>query len=146
MTNIDVIKEGFAACQAGDFKKLSNMITDDFKLEGPVPEPIGKKEFIGLMTAMITAFPDWKFNVSDIEEKGDKVFVTTRISGTQTATLTLPMLPQPVKPTGKHFQLPAEHQAITVKNGKMSHYKVDVVPGGGVMGVLSQLGVAMPTH
>jgi hypothetical protein len=146
MTNIDIIKEGFAACESGNINKLSGLISDDFQMEGPLPEPVGKQEFIGLMSAMVTAIPDWKFNPINFQDKGDRVLLSTRISGTQTGTLTLPNLPHSISPTGKHIQLPAEPQEISIREGKMTHYKVDSVPGGGVQGLLAQLGVAMPMH
>ena len=89
--------------------------------------------------------PDWKFNASDFKQVGDKITATFQISGTQTGELNLPMPGfQRFKSTGKHVSLPKEGITITVKNGKISRLQSEVVPGGGVAGVLSQLGVPMP--
>jgi hypothetical protein len=84
MSAMDVVKEGLAATEAGDFGKLDSMIADDFIMSGPAPMPAGKREFIGLMMALLKAMPDWNFNARDYRENGDQVTVMLGISGTQT--------------------------------------------------------------
>ena len=144
MSALDIIKAGLAAIEAGDFKKLDGMVADDMVFAGPVPEPLGKREFIGVQTAMHVAMPDWKFNPSDFKENGDVVTVNFQITGTQTGELSLPMpgLPK-LPPSGKKISLPKEQSTFTVKNGKLSRLDVTSTPGGGVMGILAQLGVKM---
>ena len=145
MSNIDVFKSGLAAFEARDMKKIDGLISDDFKLAGPVPQPIGKHEFVGLQNALTAAMPDWKFNASDFKEQGDQVMAKVHISGTQTASLSLPALGiQSFAATGKHVQLPYEELTATVKNGKLTRLESDHAKGAGVAGVLAQLGVAMP--
>ena len=46
--------------------------------------------------------------------------------------------------SGKHIALPKEGITITVRNGKIARLESEVVPGGGVNGVLAQLGVPVP--
>lgn len=146
MSNIDVFKSGLAAFEAGDAKKVDSLLSDDMVFAGPVPQPIGKREFVGLQTALIAAMPNWKFNASDFKEEGDKVTAQAHVSGTQTATLNLPALGvQSFAATGKQVQLPYEGLAATIKNGKMTRFEVAHVEGGGVPGVLAQLGVKLPT-
>jgi predicted ester cyclase len=145
MSGIDIVKAGLAAAEAGDFNKLSGMLADDMVFAGPVPEPVGKREFIGVQSAMQAGIPDWKFNASDYKENGDKVTANLQITGTQTKELKLPMPGMaPIPATGKHVSLPKEPATFTVKNGKISRLEVTSVPGGGVMGVLGQLGVSVP--
>ena len=87
--------------------------------------------------------PDWKFNGKDFKQNGETVTATFQISGTQTAILNLPM-PGFMKfpATGKHVSLPEEGMTFTVKNGKVTRIESAGVAGGGVAGVLSQLGAA----
>ena len=145
MNAIDVVKAGMAAAESGDLNKMSAMLTDDMVFAGPVPVPVGKHEFMGLQSAMVAAMPDWKFNGTDYKQAGDKVTVTFQISGTQTGELNLPMPGfQKLPATGKHVSLPKEPTTVTVKDGKISRLEAAVVPGGGVMGVLAQLGVPVP--
>jgi predicted ester cyclase len=144
MSAIDIVKAGLAATEAGDFKKLDSMIADDYVFAGPVPEPLGKREFMGLQSALLTAMPDWKFNAIDFKEDGDVVTVTLRVTGTQTGELKVPMPGIPILPaSGKQVSLPGEKSVFTVKNGKLTRLDVTPTVGGGLLGILSQLGVPM---
>ena len=146
MSNIDVFKAGLAAFEAHDMKKVDSLFSDDFVLAGPMPQPVSKHEFIGIQSALMAAMPDWKFNASDFKEEGDKVMAKVHISGTQTASLSLPALGiQSFAATGKHVQLPYEALTATIKNGKLTRLETDNAKGAGVAGVLAQLGVKMPT-
>jgi hypothetical protein len=106
---------------------------------------VGKPEFLAIQSAMQAGIPDWKVNASDFKENGDKVSVVFQITGTQTAELKLPMpgMP-PIPPTGKRVSLPKEPTTFTVKDGKVTRIESAGVPGGGVMGLLAQLGVPLP--
>jgi hypothetical protein len=146
MSGMDLIKQSIASMEAGDMDKLGPSLSDDFKFDGPVPEPIGKKEFLGLMKGLVTGIPDWKFNSRDYREDGNKVRLTVKIAGTQSRTLSLPMIPQPIAPTNKRVQLPEEHLEFSVAGNKITRIHSDTVPGGGVMGILEQLGVKVATH
>jgi SnoaL-like domain len=145
MNDIDVVKAGLAASESGKVGKFADLLTDDMVFAGPVPQPIGKREFVGLMTALVAAMPDWKFNGKDFKQNGGKVTAVFQITGTQTRDLQLPMPGfQKIPASGKHVALPKEGMTITVKNGKISRLESEVVPGGGVNGILAQLGVPMP--
>jgi len=145
MNAIGVVKAGLAASEAGQPSIFAEYLADDMVFAGPVPKPVGKREFVGLMTALVAAMPDWKFNAKDSKLNGDIVTATFQITGTQTGELNLSMPGIPKIPaSGKHVSLPKEGSTITVINGKISRLEAAVVPGGGVAGVLAQLGVAMP--
>lgn len=145
MSNTDVFKSTMAAIEARDTKKVDGLISDAFQLSGPVPQPIGKREYVGLMSAAVAAIPDFKFNASDLKEQGDQVSGKFHISGTQTATLSLPALGiQSFAATGKHIQLPYEQITATFKNGQMTRLESGNTKGGGLAGVLEQIGAPMP--
>ncbi len=145
MTGIEIVKAALTAAEAGDYEKVGGMLTDDMVFAGPVPEPVGKREFIGVNSAMHAGIPDWKFGASDFKENGDQVTAVLHISGTQTKELKLPMPGMaPVPATGKHVSLPAEPATFTIKGGKIARLETASVRGGGVMGVLAQLGVPAP--
>jgi predicted ester cyclase len=145
MSALDVIKAGLAATAKGDWAQADTLLADDLVFAGPVPEPVGKREFIGIQGALSAAFPDWNFNVMDLKEDGDKVTGVVQITGTHTMPLSLPLPGVPtIPPTGKQIRLPREPISFTVKNGKITRIDATVVPGGGVMGVLAQLGVQIP--
>ncbi len=139
----DIVTRGMQAWEQNDEATLSSLVNDNFVLSGPVPQPLGKQEFIGMMKAMLTAFPDFKFNGVVAEEREETVVVKARISGTHTGTLALPGLP-PIPATGKKISLAEERQEFTLVNGKLSKLTTDSSPDAGVPGMLAQLGVPLP--
>jgi steroid delta-isomerase-like uncharacterized protein len=143
MSNTDFVKAGMKAWEANDEQTLSALLADDFVLSGPVPQPLGKQEFIGFMHAMLTSMPDFAFNVSSFEEDGDKVIARSHITGTHTGVLALPGLP-PIDPTGKKVVMPEEIQVYTIKDGKLQSLTTDARLDAGVPAMLAQLGVALP--
>jgi predicted ester cyclase len=147
MNKVDVVKQAFAAVEAGDYNKFRNITTDNLMFEGPVPEPMNRDGFFGLQKALVDAIPDWKFNARDFKEMGDKVACTMQIEGTHTRTLNLPpLLSHPEEPTKKHFKLPQEHIDFTFTGDKISRIHTEPIKGGGVVGILDQLGVKVMAH
>jgi hypothetical protein len=116
MNKIDTVKAFSEALDARDFNKAASYLADDFVFAGPVPQPIGKQAFIAV-----------------------------QITGTHTRGLVLPMpgIP-PIPATGKSVSLPEEHITFTFKGDKITSLTSDNVPGGGVAGVLAQIGVQLP--
>lgn len=144
MSAMDIVRQGFAAVEAGDFDTMERLASDDFVFEGPVPQPVGKAEWIGLQQALVDAIPDWTFHPSSWREEGDVVYVNLAITGTHRGTLNLPFLPAPVAPTGKTISLPADPAEFTVRDGQITHIMVHSGPDSGVMGILQQIGVPLP--
>jgi hypothetical protein len=63
----------------------------------------------------------------------EDVLVARRVSGTHTGTLAVPHGPS-LSATGRRLQNPQERVAITVRNGKVTQWAVEAVPGGGLAG------------
>jgi len=143
MSNKEIVLTGIKAWEANDVQELAPLVADDFVLTRPLPQPLGKNEFIGLMQATLTAMPDWSFNVTDVREDGDKVTLKSYITGTHTGELALPGMP-PVPATGKKVVLPEEKHEYTLKDGKLVRLVVESPPDGGVPGMLAQIGVTLP--
>ena len=143
MSNIDILKKGLKAWEEDDEATLSSLVTDDFQMRGPVPQPIGKQEFVGLMHVMHAAMPDFAFNITSFAEDGDTVVARSHITATHTGTLALPGMP-PVPATGKKVSLPEEVQTYTMRNGKLCLLTTDARPDAGIPGMLAQLGVLLP--
>ena len=145
MNAIDVVKASLAAVETGRVMEYEESLTEDMVFAGPVPQPIGKREFVALQSALVMAMPDWKFNATDFKQMGDKVTAMLQITGTQTGELNVPMpgLPK-LPPTGKHVSLPAQLTTFTVKNDKMNRIEAEADPNNGVPGILAQLGISLP--
>ncbi|HEX3640378.1 MAG TPA: ester cyclase [Ktedonobacteraceae bacterium] len=145
MSNTDIVKAGLKAWESNDEQTITALVAGDFKLTGPVPQPVGKQEFIQLMHVIHTALPDFAFNISSYEEHGDTVIAKSHITGTHTGILALPGLP-PIPPTGKKVSLPQEVQTLTLKDGKLHILTTDAAPGTGIPGLLAQIGVEVPVQ
>ena len=145
MSKVDTVRAFSEALEARDFNRAASYLADDFVFTGPVPQPIGKQEFLAIQSAFEDAFQDWSFNSHDEVEQGDTVVAAVQITGTHTRDLVLPMPGMPRIPaTGKRVSNPVEHITFTFKGDKIASLTSDNVPGGGVPGVLAQIGVPLP--
>ena len=145
MTKTEAVRAFSVALEAREFEKAASYLADDFVLSGPVPQPIGKQEFIAVQAAFENAFEDWSFNSHGEVEQGDKVISAVQITGTHTRDLVVPIPGMPTIPaTHKKVSLPEEHLEFTFKGDKIVSLTSDNVPGGGVPGVLQQIGVPLP--
>jgi predicted ester cyclase len=135
------------ALEKGDREGAGQYVTDDFTVTGPTPDPIGKAEFLGLHYILAQAFPDFSFNVIQVKQQGDEVEGTIHITGTQTGVLDVSEIGLPIpplQPTGKKVVMPEEHPVLTIRGDKFSSLHLPKVPGGGLPGILQQLGLQMP--
>jgi len=148
MKTKEVVETYLSAVEAGDFARAATFLSDNFTFVGPAPQPLGKKEYLKVQGALVAGMPDWKFNSKKIEEvTPNHVKLTVAVSGTQTRDLDLSALGMPkLSATGKHVQNPTEKVEISIENGKLTNLTVEKVPGGGIPGVLSQLGVSLPKN
>ena len=144
MSKVDIVQAFSDALEAKDFNKAASYLADDFVFVGPAPQPLGKQEFLAVQRACEEAFPDWSFNSHDEVEQGDRVVAAVQITGTHTRDLVLPIpgLP-PIPATGKRVSLPEEHITFTFKGDTIASLTSDNVPGGGIPGLLAQIGVPM---
>lgn len=134
-----------AAVEAKDWEAIRDVLAEDFQFSGPVPEPMNREQFIGLSRTLSVAFPDWSYNLEKVEVEGDTAVTTHQITGTHQGDLDLSGMGMPtVPPTGRAFRMPVEHAQVTVKEGRITRMHVDVSPGGGLRGVLAQIGLTPP--
>jgi predicted ester cyclase len=145
MNGIEMTNKLFQAIEAKDKKTAATYITDHFTFSGPVPQPISGTEWLNLQQVLSRAFPDWRFNAGDLREEDGKVRATVQITGTHKGELDLSSLGLPKVPaTGKKIKLPREDITLSMSDGKFSSLVNTPTAGGGVMGILSQLGVKVP--
>ena len=144
--SIREIAEDFAmAMNSGDWEKVAFFLSEDFKFMGPVPEPIGAMEWLGLSKSLKKAFPDIRYNVRIVSIEGDVVRTTTQLSGTHTGDLDLTAMGFGVIPaTGISFSNPEEEGDAVVKGDKVVSLHVKSVEGSGLMGILQKIGVEVP--
>jgi len=146
MSALEMASKLFKAIEAKDTMAAAKLISDDFTFSGPVPQPISGGEWLAMQQSLSNAFPDWKFNAADFREEGGKVRGAVQITGTHKGELDLSALGMPNVPaTDKAVKLPREEITLTVSNGRFTSLNTAATEGAGVMGILSQLGVEVPS-
>lgn len=147
MNAVETVQTVLAAIEANDWERARGYLADDFIFGGAVPEPIGPDAWLGVHRALGSAMPDFLFNARGLRDENGQVAGQVQITGTQTRELALPVPGIPrVQPTGKRVSLPAEDITATMRGDKLAAYMVGKVAGGGLPGILAQLGVALPAH
>ena len=145
MDTKQVVEDFTTAFQKGDMEACLTCLSDDFTFSGPVPKPLNAQEWMGTAAAMRAGFPDINYNSKIVSVDGGKATVSTQLTGTHTADLDLSKMGLGINPaTGKSFSNPEEQGVMTVANGKISSYDITPVEGGGLMGLLGQLGISPP--
>jgi predicted ester cyclase len=138
------VRSYFAALETKDVAGLDMLVSDDLVFVTPL-RPLGKQDLLGVFRAIWGGFPDWSFNHGELVATGDVVSTKLRMAGTHTATFVPPLgRLKPVSPTGTKVVLPEQEFVYHVENGRIIRIIPEDVPGGGVPGLLRQIGVKLP--
>lgn len=145
MSNPEVAKRVVDLLESRDIKMLQVFLADDFKAKGGTFE-LTKQQTLGFLKILFTAFPDHSFGFADFEEKGDLIYCTAHEAGTHQGVLDLNPLGMPISlpPTGKSFKLPKSVFTFRTANDKLIYFGEESAEGGGLAGILAQLGVKLP--
>jgi hypothetical protein len=134
--------------QRGDFEKAKFLVSNDCQFSGLVPEFIRREAWIGINKNLKKAFPnlDYHFHMDGLEGlDGHVVKISAEIKGTHSGDLDLRSVGLGVTPaTNKSFATPHEHCRVTIKGGKVASWVAEPIEGGGLIGILGQLGLAVP--
>ena len=146
MNKREIVQGLMDSIQKGDFENAKSMLSDDFQFSGPIPEPINAEAWLGMSASLKTAFPDlnYHFNISGAD--GDVVKSTSQLSGTHSGSFDLTDMNMGVIPaTNKAFSAKPEKTKVTVKENKITSWAVEPTDGAGLMAILKQLDVVLPT-
>ena len=146
MNKRETVQALMDSVQKGDFENAKAMLADDFQFSGPIPEPINKEAWLGMSSRLKTAFPDLDYHFKVIGADGDVVRATTQLSGTHSGSFDLNNMDMGVIPaTNKTFSANVEKKKVTVKENKITSWVVEPTEGAGLMAILKQLDVKVPT-
>ena len=139
-----VLRQYFAALDARDLARVEALLAEWLVFETPI-EPLGKEDLLEFLAVLFVAFPYWRFNHEQFVTTGNSVRTKLRMRGTHTATFAAP-LPglRPVPATGRYVVLPEQEFLYETAEGTITRIATAFVPGGGILGLLEQLGVALP--
>jgi hypothetical protein len=146
MSTTELVKTFITAAQSGDMEMAANCLADNFVCRNWTPEPLDKKQFLAVQSALLVALPDFSYNLSDLRrERDNAVTAFIQVTGTHTNALDLPFPGfLPIESTGLAIALPQVHATFTFEGDKLREMNVESVPGGGIMGVLQQVGSEVP--
>jgi predicted ester cyclase len=146
MNKRETVQALMDAVQKGDLEIAKTMLADDFQFSGPIPEPINKEAWLGMSASLKTAFPDLDYHFKVIGAEGDVVRATSQLSGTHNGNFDLTSMNMGVIPaTNKAFSAKLEKVKVTVRDGRITSWIVEPVDGAGLMAILEQLEVEVPT-
>ncbi len=141
----DITNQVLDAIEKGKVKSVSNYFADSFKLVGPMPKPQNKEQYLDELTKLTSGIPNWNFNRHDLRVDGQTVVVPVHITGTQSRKIPSLMPDMPDLPaSNRSFSLPNEIIRMKFRGESIVEVNIDPVPGGGINGILEQLGVQIP--
>ena len=145
MSNLDVIQKFIGMVETHDTDGLRNIFADDFIGKGPSFE-LNQEQLIAYMDMLHIAFPDIRFNFTDIEETGNEITFNAQEQGTHTGILDVNAfgIALVLPPTNKSFKLPKTFFTARIVDGKITFLGEDHAEGAGLSGLLAQLGVEIP--
>jgi hypothetical protein len=145
MKSLEVAQTAADLLEARDVKGLQALLAEVFKAKGPTME-LTKQQTLGYLQILFTAFPDHRFGFIGFEENGDWISCTGQETGTHQGILDLKPfgISVTLSPTGKSFRLPKSKFAFRTANGKLTYFSEEATEGGGLAGILAQLGVKLP--
>jgi hypothetical protein len=140
-----IVENFLNAIEKNDFTSAESYLSNNFKVTGVGTDPLGAKEFLGVHKAFNKGMPDFKFNYKIINVKDNIVETKVKLTGTHFKDMPSPAPGFPIIPaTNKTLRMPEEKVTCTIRDNKIESLHLDAVPGGGLPGVLKQLGVEIP--
>lgn len=142
MGNLETAKMMADLLESRDLQNLQVLLSEDFKAKGASSE-LNKGQTLGFLKTLFTAFPDHRFGFEDFEEKDNLVHCSGLETGTHQGVLDLKPFGMPITldPTWRSFILPKCAYTFRVSGDKVTYYTEEAVHGGGMKGILEQLGI-----
>jgi len=144
-TQEDIIRMFMNALETNDQDMTDSYLSDDFTFSGWTPQPLNKKDFLAVIGGIKSGIPGLIFNLHNVDEQKESVTGTMQIAGYQTNSFVLPPLGLPPIPqTASSVSLPAEDVKFVLGNNQITRMIVQPTAGGGINGLLRQLGIDVP--
>lgn len=135
------------ALETNEQETAASYLSDEFLFSGWTPQELGKKDFLAVIEGFKEGIPGLIFNLHNVLERDETtVTATMKISGYQTDSFILPPLGTPPIPqTASSITMPAEDVTYRFDhNDQIVEMRVQHVAGGGIRGLLRQLGFDLP--
>ncbi|GHO92463.1 hypothetical protein KSF_025110 [Reticulibacter mediterranei] len=142
----DLIRAFMTALEENNQEEFESYLADDFRFSGWTPRPLSRAGFLDLFKGLKEGIPGLIFNLHNVLVQNDTTVTGTwKISGYQSDSFILPVLGLPPIPQmAASISLPAEEVEYRLTGNKIVGLNVTHTPGGGIKGLLNQLGVDIP--
>src|SRR5262249_53476735 len=129
-----VLHTYIAGLQAHDVDTIAGTVSDHLAFVTPA-RTLDKAQFLQMLRALYTGFPDRHYAHDPPEWREDVIAVQWRQGGPHTDTFALPGL-APVAATGKRVTIPEHCFFYRVRGEKIVEIRPEPVPGGAPRGIL----------
>ncbi|GCE04209.1 nuclear transport factor 2 family protein [Dictyobacter aurantiacus] len=145
-TPTDVVRNLMSALDDNNLDTAATYLADDFQFSGWTPKPLDKIGFLGMFKDIKEGIPGLLFNLHNVlEQSENRVTGTIQIKGYQTDSFIIPMLGTPPIPqTANSVSLPTEDVTYQLNDSGVVAMIVQHTSGGGITGLLRQLGIDLP--
>lgn len=150
MSTTETVRNFINALEANETETASNALANNFMFSGWTPQPLNKQQFLSMMAELKVGIPGLMFNLHNLDEQDDinqgaAVTGNMQIAGYQSNSFEIPTLSLPIIPQmGRSISLPVEDVTFIVQNEQIARMTVKRTPGGGMEGLLHQLGTDSP--
>ena len=150
MSATETVRNFINAIEANETETASNALADNCLFTGWTPQPLNKKQFLSVISELKVGIPGLMFNLHNLDEhddinQGAVVTGNIQIAGYQSDSFEIPTLSLPIIPQmGRSVSLPVEDVSFVVQNEQVARMIVKHTRGGGMEGLLHQLGTDSP--
>jgi predicted ester cyclase len=131
-----------AGLKAHDVAQIATTVSEDLAFVSAT-RTLTKPQFLSMITALYTGFPDWHYDHDAPYWQDDLVVVKWRQSGTHHGVFAMPGL-APIPPTGRRVTIPEQLFFYRVRDDSIVMIRPEVIAGGAPRGILQQIGVEIP--
>lgn len=146
----EIVNDFMQALEAQEFTRATDYLADSMIFTGFTPAPLTKNHFMMVMSGLAEGFPNLAYNFHATGEsaetaEGSRVRGTVQMTGAQVNSFKLPPLGiGPIPEMAMSVSLAEENWEFDVKNNLIAGIRADRKPGGGIEGLLNQLGIHDP--
>ncbi|QBD75724.1 hypothetical protein EPA93_06770 [Ktedonosporobacter rubrisoli] len=143
---IELVRNFMTALDNNEPEEYEPLLADDFTISGWTPRPLNRHGFLEAIRSLKDGIPGLTFNLHNLlSEEETRVTATWHVAGYQTDSFIIPVLGiPPIPQTGRSISLPTENVEYTLRDDKISSINVEPTAGGGVKGIIAQLGIDLP--
>ncbi|GHO88729.1 hypothetical protein [Dictyobacter formicarum] len=144
---VEIVRTVITALQGNEFEVAAERINDSFTMTGFASKGLNKAQFLSLQYELLAAMPDLSYNLGNVvrTEEANTVRASVTLTGTHTRDLSLPLFGlESIPATGVSVVLPQTNLICHVEHGQLSRLEFENITGGGLVGLLQQLGSEIP--